>query len=101
MMAWTLAMGHSMIRAGLALGAPVIDNHGPDVVHAHDWLVAHPAITLAEFFDVHWFPPSTPPRRAVIRAGSRVRSAARCTPWNRGSVHESDSLITCSSIDER
>ena len=48
MMAWTLAMGHAMIRAGMHL-------HGswsPDVVHAHDWLVAHPAVALAEFFDV-------------------------------------------------
>ena len=24
----------------------------PDVVHAHDWLVAHPSIALAEFYDV-------------------------------------------------
>src|SRR3984957_4253217 len=46
MMAWTLAMGHSMVRTGLAAGFV------PDVVHAHDWLVAHPAVALAEFFDV-------------------------------------------------
>ena len=53
MMAWTLAMGHSMIRAGLALKTR--GSHRawrPDVVHAHDWLVAHPAIALAEYFDV-------------------------------------------------
>ena len=44
-------MGHAMIRAGLALStAP--KPWRPDVVHAHDWLVAHPAIALAEFFDV-------------------------------------------------
>ena len=49
MMAWTLAMGHAMTRAGLRLHAK---GWQPDVVHAHDWLVAHPAIALAEFFDV-------------------------------------------------
>ena len=54
MMAWTLAMGHAMVRTGLGLksrgrpGKP----WRPDVVHAHDWLVAHPAIALAEYFDV-------------------------------------------------
>ena len=52
MMAWTLAMGHSMVRTGLAIKGPRAKPWRPDVVHAHDWLVAHPAITLAEYFDV-------------------------------------------------
>ncbi|HEV2782114.1 MAG TPA: glycosyltransferase family 4 protein [Actinophytocola sp.] len=44
LVAWTLAMGHAMIRAGLGL----LRRWRPDVVHAHDWLVTHPAIALAE-----------------------------------------------------
>ncbi|NED62043.1 glycogen/starch synthase, partial [Streptomyces sp. SID10244] len=57
MMAWTLAMGHSFVRTGLRVLAgerntPEQQPWVPDVVHAHDWLVAHPAIALAEFFDV-------------------------------------------------
>ncbi|WP_197373860.1 glycosyltransferase family 4 protein [Mycolicibacterium baixiangningiae] len=96
MMAWTLAMGHAMIRAGLA-----IRDHGrpwrPDAVHAHDWLVAHPAITLAEFFDV--------PLVSTIHA----TEAGRHSGWVSGPisrqvhaveswlVRESDSLITCSA----
>lgn len=99
MMAWTLAMGHSMVRAGLALrsrerrsGKP----WRPDVVHAHDWLVAHPAIALAEYFDV--------PLVSTIHA----TEAGRHSGWVSGSisrqvhaveswlVHESDALITCS-----
>src|SRR5580693_8595615 len=53
MMAWTLAMGHSMIRAGLPLKKHGTDQSWrPDVVHAHDWLVADPAVTLAQFYDV-------------------------------------------------
>ncbi|MDT5017900.1 MAG: glycogen synthase, partial [Mycobacterium sp.] len=47
MMAWTLAMGHSMVRAGLGLRTKRNRPWQPDVVHAHDWLVAHPAIALA------------------------------------------------------
>ncbi|OBG21333.1 glycogen synthase [Mycolicibacterium celeriflavum] len=96
MMAWTLAMGHAMVRAGLG----VRDRRGrpwrPDVVHAHDWLVAHPSIALAEYFDV--------PLVSTIHA----TEAGRHSGWVSGRisrqvhaveswmVHESDSLITCS-----
>ncbi len=92
MMAWTLAMGHAMIRAGITLAG-----WRPDVVHAHDWLVAHPAVTLAQFFDV--------PLVSTIHA----TEAGRHSGWVSGPVsrqvhaleswlaHESDSLITCSS----
>src|SRR5690349_5631129 len=48
LVAWTLEMGHAMIRAGLAL----LRSWHPDVVHAHDWLVTHPAIALAEYAGV-------------------------------------------------
>ncbi|HKS47224.1 MAG TPA: glycosyltransferase family 4 protein [Amycolatopsis sp.] len=41
---WTLAMGHAMVRAGLEL----FRGWQPEVVHAHDWLVTHPSIALAE-----------------------------------------------------
>lgn len=92
MMAWTLAMGHAMLRAGLALGA-----WRPDIVHAHDWLVAHPAIALAEFFDV--------PLVSTIHA----TEAGRHSGWVSGPINrqvhaveswlvrDSDSLITCSA----
>lgn len=100
MMAWTMAMGHAMVRAGLAIRSA--DHQAdtrwqPDVVHAHDWLVAHPAITLAEFFDV--------PLISTIHA----TEAGRHSGWVSGRisrqvhaleswlVHESDSLITCSA----
>ncbi|ORV39585.1 glycogen synthase [Mycolicibacter engbaekii] len=98
MMAWTLAMGHSMVRPGLALkidGGQSVWR--PDLVHAHDWLVAHPAITLAEFYDV--------PLVSTIHA----TEAGRHSGWVSGAlsrqvhaveswlVRESDSLITCSA----
>lgn len=69
----------------------------PEVVHAHDWLVAHPAITLAEFFDV--------PLVSTMHA----TEAGRHSGWVAGPIsrqvhaveswlaRESDSLITCSS----
>lgn len=91
MMAWTLAMGHAMVRAGLTLG-----DWRPDVVHGHDWLVAHAAVALAQHFDV--------PLVSTIHA----TEAGRHSGWVSGAVSrqvhaleswlvgESDSLITCS-----
>lgn len=92
MMAWILAMGHAMIRAGLVLA-----DWRPDLVHAHDWLVAHPAVALAQFFDV--------PLVSTIHA----TEAGRHSGWISGAVsrqvhaleswlvHDSDSLIACSA----
>lgn len=92
MMAWTLAMGHAMIRAGLVLA-----DWRPDIVHAHDWLVAQPAVALAQFFDV--------PLVSTIHA----TEAGRHSGWVSGAVsrqvhaleswlvRDSDSLITCSA----
>ncbi|MBV8785354.1 MAG: glycosyltransferase family 4 protein [Mycobacterium sp.] len=98
MMAWTLAMGHSMVRAGLSLKKRGSNRPWrPDVVHAHDWLVAHPAIALAQFYDV--------PMVSTIHA----TEAGRHSGWVSGAisrqvhaveswlVRESDSLITCSA----
>ena len=93
MMAWTLAMGHSMIRAGLAL----LGDWRPDVVHAHDWLVAHPSIALADFF-------STPTVSTI-----HATEAGRHSGWVSGPVNRqvhaleswlarsSDALIACSA----
>src|ERR1700754_4007983 len=44
MMAWTLAMRHSMVRAGLSINGRGDRRWRPEAVHAHDWVVAHPAI---------------------------------------------------------
>ncbi len=98
MLAWTLAMGHAMVRAGIALSKPgIADGWTPDVVHAHDWLVAHSAIALAEHYDV--------PLVSTIHA----TEAGRHSGWVSGRVNkqvhsvewwlarESDALITCST----
>jgi glycogen(starch) synthase len=44
LLAWTQAAEHALVRAAL----PVVRRWRPDVVHAHDWLVAQTGITLAE-----------------------------------------------------
>ncbi|MEZ5209738.1 MULTISPECIES: glycosyltransferase family 4 protein [unclassified Gordonia (in: high G+C Gram-positive bacteria)] len=98
MMAWTLAMGHGFLRAAIAhLRGTDGPAWQPDVVHAHDWLVAHPAIALAEFFDV--------PLVATLHA----TEAGRHSGWVAGHVNRqvhsvewwlanaADALITCSS----
>jgi glycogen(starch) synthase len=91
MMAWALAMGHAMTRAGLSTAFT------PDVVHAHDWLVAHPAVALSEFHD------------APLVSTMHATEAGRHGGWINGAVsrqvhaleswlaRRSDSLITCSA----
>jgi glycogen(starch) synthase len=44
LLAWVMAFNHSVTRAALR----VLDGFAPDVVHAHDWLVAHAATTVKE-----------------------------------------------------
>ncbi|QYN34580.1 glycosyltransferase family 4 protein [Pseudonocardia sp. DSM 110487] len=94
LVAWTLAMGHAMLRAALTR---LIASWRPDVVHAHDWLVAHPAIALADVLEV--------PLVATIHATEAGRySGWLSSPLSR-QVHSAewwlaqraDSLITCSA----
>ncbi|UZJ25636.1 glycosyltransferase family 4 protein [Rhodococcus antarcticus] len=91
LVAWTLAMGHALLRAGLALG------WRPDVVHAHDWLVAHPAVALAEHHGV--------PLVATVHATEAGRHGGWISaPLNRQVhsvewwlVRSADAVITCSA----
>lgn len=94
LMAWTLAMGHAMVRAGLQLGR---SGWRPDVVHAHDWLVAHPAVALSEYFDV--------PLVATLHATEAGRHSGWISERLNRQVHSmewwlarsADSIITCSA----
>ncbi|BFU43667.1 glycosyltransferase family 4 protein [Krasilnikovia sp. MM14-A1004] len=46
-LAWALGFGHALTRAALRAAR----TGGYDVVHAHDWLAAHPGVTLREHLD--------------------------------------------------
>jgi len=92
LVAWTLGMGHAMVRAGLRL----LGGWRPDVVHAHDWLVAHASIALASAADV--------PLVATVHATEAGRYRGWLTlPLNQ-QVHSvewwlansADEVITCS-----
>ncbi|WP_229399958.1 glycosyltransferase family 4 protein [Micromonospora okii] len=48
LLAWTMAFNHTLTRAALR----ATESASYDVIHAHDWLVAHTAITLAEHLDL-------------------------------------------------
>nr|WP_041831484.1 glycosyltransferase family 4 protein [Actinoplanes missouriensis] len=48
MLGWAMAFNHTLTRA--ALRASRTERY--DVVHAHDWLVAHAAVTLRDHLDV-------------------------------------------------
>ena len=48
LLAWTMAFNHTLTRAALHAAA----TGGYDVIHAHDWLVTHAAVTLKEHLDL-------------------------------------------------
>ncbi len=97
MMAWTLAMGHSMIRPGLSLKARGGRSWRPDIVHAHDWLVAHPATALAEFYDVPLVSTIHATEAGRHSGWVSVRISRQVHAVESWLVRESDSLISCSA----
>ena len=46
LLAWVMGLESAMVRRGI----PLLDEHAPQVIHAHDWMMAHAATTLT---DVH------------------------------------------------
>jgi glycogen(starch) synthase len=48
LLAWTMAFNHTLTRAALRAA----QSGEYDVIHAHDWLVAHTAVTLKEHLDI-------------------------------------------------
>lgn len=97
LVAWTLAMGHAMIRAAQDL----LRNWQPEVVHAHDWLVTHPAIAIAEAARV--------PLVGTIHATEAGRHSGWLSHPLNQQVHSVewwlanrvDALITCSQAMRR
>ena len=92
LVAWTLGMNHGMVRATPRW----LDDWRPDVVHAHDWLVAHAAIGLADQLDV--------PLVVTLHATEAGRHAGWLSSVVSQQVHSvewwlaqrADALITCS-----
>jgi glycogen(starch) synthase len=92
LLAWAMAFNHALTRAGLNLLA----DEPPDVVHAHDWLVAHAAATLKHHLGV--------PMVATVHA----TEAGRHQGWLPGSLnkaihsvewwltYEARRVVTCS-----
>jgi len=48
LLAWTMAFNHTLTRAALRAAATA----EYDLIHAHDWLVTHTAVTLKEHLDL-------------------------------------------------
>lgn len=93
LLAWAQAAEHALLRAAL----PALKRWRPDVIHAHDWLVAQSGVTLAAVTGA--------PLVATIHA----TEAGRHQGWlprplnaaihsiERWLTHQSAAVITCSS----
>ncbi|MDD7940460.1 glycosyltransferase family 4 protein [Actinomycetospora lutea] len=92
LVAWTLGLGHAMLRAAGTL----LRGWSPDVVHAHDWLVAHAAITVADL--------TGGPLVATLHATEAGRHGGWLSQTLNQQVHSvewwlarrADAVITCS-----
>jgi glycogen(starch) synthase len=79
LLAWTMAFNHTLTRAALRATA-----HAEfDVIHAHDWLVTHTAVTLKEHLDL--------PLVATIHA----TEAGRHQGWLPGEMNRTIHSIEC------
>jgi glycogen synthase len=92
LVAWTLAMNHGLLRAAPGW----LDGWRPDVVHAHDWLVAHASIGVADLLSV--------PLVVTVHATEAGRHSGWLSSVVSQQVHSvewwlarrADALITCS-----
>ena len=92
LLAWASSADHTLLRAAL----PRVLGQRPDVVHAHDWLVAQSAVTLAQTADV--------PLVTTVHATEWGRNRGQLTtPLRRAIdsverwlVHQSDRVVVCS-----
>jgi glycogen synthase len=93
LLAWTMAFNHTLTRAALR----AVETAEYDVIHAHDWLVTHTAVTLKEHLDI--------PLIATVHA----TEAGRHQGWLPGEMnkcihsvewwlgHEAQRVLVCSS----
>ncbi|MGI8761702.1 MAG: glycosyltransferase family 4 protein [Jatrophihabitantaceae bacterium] len=93
LLAWSQAAEHALVRAAV----PLVRRWRPDVVHAHDWLVAQSAVTVAEY------------SRAPLVSTIHATEAGRHQGWlpaplnraihsvERWLVHRSAAILTCSN----
>ncbi|AEV87507.1 glycosyl transferase family 1 [Actinoplanes sp. SE50] len=92
LLAWALAFNHTLTRAALRAAR----GRRFDVVHAHDWLVAHAAVTLRDHLDV--------PLVATVHATESGRHQGWLPAAHNRSIddierwlcHEANRVIVCS-----
>ncbi len=92
LLAWTMAFNHALTRAALRVAEEV----QPEVVHAHDWLVAHAAATVKHHLDI--------PLVATVHATEAGRHQGWLPEDMNRSIHsiewwltyEARRVITCS-----
>ncbi|OLB76442.1 MAG: glycosyl transferase family 1 [Actinobacteria bacterium 13_2_20CM_2_71_6] len=93
LLAWTMAFNHSLTRA--ALHAADTDSY--DVIHAHDWLVTHTAVTMRDHLGI--------PLVATIHATEAGRHQGWLPEEMNRTIHtveywlghEAARVITCSA----
>lgn len=90
---WVTALDHGLARSAMRL----LSGWSPDVVHAHDWLVAHAGVTVKQACDVPLVTTvhATEAGRHQGWLPSRLSRAIHGVEW--WLTHESHRIIACST----
>jgi glycogen synthase len=90
--AWVEHMNEDMLRAGRALG----EEHRYDVVHGHDWLVAHAAAALADRFGVPYVTTVHATEHGRHQGWVEQPPQSHIHAVERWMARRADAVITCS-----
>jgi glycogen(starch) synthase len=90
--AWVELMNEHMLSAGASLAA----EHSYDVIHGHDWLVAHASGTLAESLGVPYVTTIHATEHGRHQGWVQDEPQAHIHAVERRMAHRADGLIVCS-----
>jgi glycogen(starch) synthase len=89
---WVARMNDDMLAAGSALA----EEHAYDLVHGHDWLVAHASVALAERLDIPYVTTIHATEHGRHQGWVDKSPQSDIHAIERWMAHRADSVITCS-----
>jgi glycogen synthase len=89
---WVQRMNDDMLAAGSALA----EEHAYDLVHGHDWLVAHASVALSERFEIPYVTTIHATEHGRHQGWVDKSPQSDIHAIERWMAHRADSVITCS-----
>lgn len=91
-LAWVAQMNDDMLASGRALA----EDHVYDLVHGHDWLVAHASVALSDLLDIPYVTTIHATEHGRHQGWVDKPPQSHIHAIERWMAHRADSVITCS-----